>query len=59
MSENRPIWQAVAAALWRHKQLGQSAAVLRDGQVMIVSPEEIMIDEDAASHASPHGGATQ
>lgn len=51
--------QAVASALWRHKQLGQSVAVLRDGEVVIVPPDEITVDKDAASHASPHGGATQ
>jgi hypothetical protein len=37
--------QAVAAALWRHKQLGQSVAALRDGKVVIMAPEEIVIDQ--------------
>ena len=37
--------QAVADALWRHKQLGQSVAVFRDGKVVIVPPEEIEIDQ--------------
>lgn len=51
--------QAVAAALWRHKQLGQSVAVLRDGEVVIVPPDEIPVDEDAAIHARQHRGITK
>jgi hypothetical protein len=35
---------AVRQALWRHKQLGQSIAVSRDGKVVIVPPEEIKVD---------------
>lgn len=35
--------RAVAHALWVHKRLGQSIAVWRDGKVVIVPPEEIVI----------------
>jgi hypothetical protein len=34
----------VRRALWRHKQLGQSVAVWRDGKVVILKPEEIPVD---------------
>jgi hypothetical protein len=34
----------VRRALWRHKQLGESVAVWRDGKVVILKPEEIPVD---------------
>jgi len=37
--------QAVQRALWRHKRLGNSVAVWENGQVVIVPPEEIEVDE--------------
>jgi hypothetical protein len=37
--------QAVRRALWRHKRLGNPVAAWEDGQVVIVQPEEIEIDE--------------
>lgn len=37
---------AVNRALWRHKRLGNPVAVWRDGQVVIVPPEEIDIPPD-------------
>lgn len=51
--------QAVAAALWRHKQLGQSVAALRDGEVVILPPEEITLDEEAACQALQQSAAAQ
>lgn len=40
------ISRAVREALLRHKRLGESIAVWRDGQVVIVPPEEIVVDEE-------------
>jgi hypothetical protein len=34
----------VRRALWRHKQLGESVAVWRDGKVVILKPEDIPVD---------------
>ncbi len=44
--------QGVREALLRHKKLGQSVAVWRDGKVVILSPEEIPVDDlpDSADH---------
>ena len=36
--------QAVQHALWQHKRLGNPVAVWKDGQVVIVPPDEIEID---------------
>ena len=38
--------RAVREALLRHKRLGESIAVWSDGQVVIVPPEEIVVDEE-------------
>ena len=38
--------RAVREALLRHKRLGESIAVWRDGQVVVVPPEEIVVDEE-------------
>ncbi len=38
--------RAVQNALWKHKQLGQSIAVSRNGKVVIIPPEEIQVDEE-------------
>ena len=40
------LYRAVQDALWRHKQLGQSIAVSRNGKVVIIPPEEIEVDEE-------------
>ena len=37
--------RAVRQALWKHKRLGQSIAVSRDGKVVVL-PEEITVDEE-------------
>ncbi len=37
---------AVREALLRHKKLGESVAVWKDGKVVILSPEEIVLDEE-------------
>lgn len=37
--------QAVQRALWRHKRLGNPVAVWENDQVVIVRPEEIVIDK--------------
>lgn len=41
----RAIARGVRDALVRHKRLGESIAVLRDGEVVVVPPEEIEIPE--------------
>ena len=38
--------RAIRQALLRHKRLGESIAVWRDGRVVIVPPEEIEVDEE-------------
>jgi hypothetical protein len=48
--------QAVQRALWRHKRLGNPVAVWENGQVVIVPPEEIVIDEAALNFANLPGG---
>ena len=40
--------RGVREALLRHKRLGESIAVWRDGRVVIVPPDEIAIDEEPA-----------
>jgi hypothetical protein len=49
--------RGVREALLRHKKLGESIAVWRDGRVVIVPPEEIVVDDEPASHASGTNGA--
>ena len=39
------LYRAVQDALWRHKQLGQSIAVSRNGKVVIIPPEEIQVEK--------------
>ncbi len=41
--------RGVEAALRRHKLLGQSIAVWRDGKVVTVPPEDIVVPPDAAA----------
>jgi hypothetical protein len=38
--------RAVCEALWRHKRLKQSIAVMRGDQVVILPPEEIPVEDD-------------
>lgn len=45
--------RAVQDALWRHKQLGQSIAVSRNGKVVIIPPEEIQLTEENNSTEIP------
>jgi hypothetical protein len=40
----KAIARGVRRALWRHKQLGQSVAIWRDGKVVILKPEDIEVD---------------
>ncbi len=40
------LYRAVQDALWKHKQLGQSIAVSRNGKVVIIPPEEIQLTEE-------------
>ncbi|MBI1762699.1 MAG: hypothetical protein HYR56_14790 [Acidobacteria bacterium] len=47
--------QAVQRALWRHKRLGNPVSVWENGQVVIVPPEEIEIDESVLKAATSHG----
>jgi len=37
---------AVNQALWRHKRLGNPVAIWRDGNIVIIPPEEIVIPPD-------------
>jgi hypothetical protein len=39
--------RAVKQALWKHKRLGQSVSVWRDGKVVIVPPEDIPVENEA------------
>lgn len=47
--------RGIRDALRRHKLLGESIAVWRDGKVVIVPPEEIVVpdlpDEERAAHS--------
>ena len=43
---NRSITTVVQKALQHHKDMGNSIAVWRDGHVVIVPPEEIVLLED-------------
>jgi 20S proteasome alpha/beta subunit len=48
------VQEAVAQAIERHRRLGQSIAVIRDDQVVILTPEEIeplVADRNAESEA--------
>lgn len=38
---------AVQDALRRHKQRGESVVVWRDGQIVTLAPEDILLDEEA------------
>ena len=38
--------RAVREAVLRHKRLGETIAEWRDGHVVIVPPEEIVVDEE-------------
>jgi hypothetical protein len=38
--------------LWQHKRLGQSVAVSRNGQVVMLPPEEIPVDDEKINHAN-------
>jgi hypothetical protein len=54
--------RAVAHALWVHKRLYQSIAVWKDGEVVIVPPEEIVIppeflNPDGSFAHNPRGSA--
>ena len=52
----------VAAALKRHRLLGETVAVLKDGRVQTVLVDELDLDEDGyppgqnPEHANGHGG---
>lgn len=43
-TQERAVQQAVREAISRHKKLGESIAVWRDGRVVIIPPEEIPED---------------
>ena len=45
--------EAVREALLFHKRNGNSIAVWQDGRVVIVPPEEIVIDEPAPANIDP------
>ena len=37
--------QAAKRVVWEHKQLGLPISTMRDGQVVIIPPEEIEVDD--------------
>ena len=47
------VQEAVAQAIERHRRLGQTIAVMRDNQVVILTPEEIEPLQDDRSIAKP------
>ena len=50
----RALGAGVRRALLRHKRLGESIAVWRDGKVVIVPPEQINIpDADCPNDSAP------
>ena len=51
--DERAIQRGVRDALIRHKQLGQSIAVWRDGRVVIVSAEDIEIPPEPPADDEP------
>lgn len=56
---DRAARDAVRAALLRHKRLGESIVVWRDGRLVEVPPEEISVDADdvGTSHPPAAGSA--
>lgn len=42
--------EAIARALLRHKRLGESIAVWKDGKVVILPPEEIPVDLNSSKN---------
>jgi hypothetical protein len=48
----RALRAGVRRALMRHKRLGESVAVWRDGQVVIVPPEQINIPDAESTNGS-------
>ena len=52
MRIQRALGAGVRRALLRHKRLGESIAVWRDGQVVIVPPEQINIPDPDGPNAS-------
>ena len=46
--------RGIRDALRRHKLLGESIAVWRDGQVVIVPPEEIVVPDLPEEDRIPH-----
>ena len=50
------IRRAVAAALRRHKLLGQAVAIERDGQIITIPPEQIR--DDGTADQTPNAGPT-
>lgn len=53
MKIDKGIKVAVAEALERHRKLGESIAVWRDGKVVILRGEEITVDADKVNTGSP------
>ena len=39
--------QAAKRVVWEHKQLGLPISTMRDGQVVIIPPEEIEVDDSS------------
>jgi hypothetical protein len=51
---DRALGKAVQAALSRHKRLGQSVAVYKDGRVLRLTADQIVVPtDDAGTPAAP------
>lgn len=51
---DRSIQDTVQEALRRHKEMGNSIAVWRDGRVIIVPAEEIVLSQETQQEAEIH-----
>jgi len=56
---DRALREAVREALLRHKKLGESIVVWKDGKVVWVPPEEIEVEDLDADDADPAGDGSR
>ena len=56
---DRALREAVREALLRHKKLGESIVVWKDGKVVWVPPEEIDVEDLDADDLDPAGDGSQ
>jgi hypothetical protein len=53
---DRALERGVREALWRHRQLGVPIVVWRDGQIVWVPPEEIVVPPEVSAGSEPSAG---